>query len=93
MRMPASEIQDAAYDIQDFIVVQGIVDMVVMGSGETYVIDFKTDHIQEQELASRTDVYRRQLDLYQRAVQIILKPTGPVSKWLYFLSLGKGMQM
>jgi ATP-dependent helicase/nuclease subunit A len=93
MRMPAAEIQEAACDIQDFIVVQGIVDMVVMGPRQTYVVDFKTDHIQEQEMTSCADVYRRQLDLYQRAVQIIFKPPGPVSKWLYFLSLGKGIRL
>ncbi len=71
----------------DFMVVQGIVDMIVETEDDLIVIDFKTDHIRAEEAAERAELYRDQMDYYRRAVEAIMKKsvTGCM---LYFLTPG-----
>ena len=76
--------QDPRLKTQDFIIVQGIVDLLVKTPEGLVIIDFKTDDVSAEECAKRAELYRRQLDLYARAAAAI---TGSniLSKWLYFL--------
>jgi ATP-dependent helicase/nuclease subunit A len=52
----------------EFIVVQGIVDLVVLLPGEIRLVDFKTDEIRANELPEKIKIYAPQLKLYARAL-------------------------
>jgi len=71
----------------DFIIVQGIVDLLVETPGGLVIVDFKTDNVSADKLPDRAKLYRSQLDLYAQAAGAI---TGKkvCGKWLYFLKPG-----
>jgi ATP-dependent helicase/nuclease subunit A len=69
----------------EFVVVQGIVDLMVRRSKELWLIDFKTDLLRGRDITELAGKYRPQLDLYGCAITSIYKM--PVTrKILYFLS-------
>jgi ATP-dependent exoDNAse (exonuclease V) beta subunit len=67
------------------IVVQGIIDMLIQTARGLVVIDFKTDNVTAKQAVQRAELYRRQLELYSRAAEVILK-CETIARWLYFLS-------
>jgi ATP-dependent helicase/nuclease subunit A len=69
----------------ELIIVQGIIDMLVRTSDGLVVIDFKTDDISTEEASERAEVYRKQLELYGRAAEVILR-AKILGRWLYFLT-------
>lgn len=74
----------------EFILVQGIADLVLVAPEEIWLVDFKTDHLEPDELTSRVNVYKPQLRLYSSALERIYhRPVGQA--WLYFLSLRKAV--
>jgi ATP-dependent helicase/nuclease subunit A len=81
------EIRNTKYEIQDTIIVQGIIDLLVKTPEGLVVIDFKTDDVSAEGVPKRAELYRIQLDLYARAASIILGQKTE-SKWLYFLRPG-----
>jgi len=80
----SGEIRNTQYEIQDKIIVQGIIDLLVKTPEGLVIIDFKTDDASAEGATKRAAIYRQQLDLYARAAAAI---TGVkiLSKWLYFL--------
>jgi ATP-dependent helicase/nuclease subunit A len=69
----------------EFIVVQGIVDMLIVTPEGLVLIDFKTDAVSANELAEKSRLYAPQLQLYAMAIERIYeKPVRGC--WLYFLS-------
>jgi ATP-dependent helicase/nuclease subunit A len=77
---------------QDFVVVQGAADLVVILPEEIWLLDFKTDRIKPQELPGRVAQYRPQVVLYASALASIYG--RPVTRsWLYFLTLGRGISI
>jgi ATP-dependent helicase/nuclease subunit A len=76
----------------EFVVVQGVIDMLVQTLNGLVVIDFKTDRVEGDALAERAGVYRGQVSLYADAAVAILK--RPVAgKWLYFLTARQAVQV
>jgi ATP-dependent helicase/nuclease subunit A len=53
---------------EEFILVQGVVDLAVIMPEEIWVLDFKTDQFDEAELAAKVRLYRPQLALYAQAI-------------------------
>ncbi|MBN1506819.1 MAG: helicase-exonuclease AddAB subunit AddA [Sedimentisphaerales bacterium] len=76
----------------EFIVVQGVIDMLVQSPQGWIVIDFKTDRVGGNDLAARADVYRAQVDLYARAAGAILKDKV-LAGWLYFMTPRQAVQV
>ncbi len=71
----------------DQVVVQGIVDLAVIGPGDIWIIDYKTDHVAAPAVAERAQRYRPQVELYRRALTRLY--ARPVTKlWLHFLGPG-----
>jgi ATP-dependent helicase/nuclease subunit A len=69
---------------EEFVVVQGVADLVVVGERELWLLDFKTDQVQGAELADRVQRYRPQLRLYASALSAIFgKPASRC--WIHFL--------
>jgi len=71
---------------EEFVVVQGVMDLVAILPGEIWLLDFKTDHFPAGGLEEKIRAYRPQLALYARALERIHR--RPVTKrWLHFLAL------
>jgi ATP-dependent helicase/nuclease subunit A len=69
----------------EFVVVQGVADLVVLLPEEIWLVDFKTDEIREDELPDRIKTYTSQLKLYAQALEKIY--SRPVTaRWLHFLA-------
>jgi ATP-dependent helicase/nuclease subunit A len=72
----------------EFVVVQGVADLVVLLPKEIWLVDFKTDEIRKGELPDRIKTYTPQLKLYAQALEKIY--SRPVTvRWLHFLSARK----
>ncbi len=54
---------------EEFIVVQGAIDLAVLLPGEIWLVDFKTDAVNATDLAEKIQIYRPQLRLYAAALE------------------------
>ncbi len=69
----------------EFVVVQGVADLVVLLPEEIWIADFKTDNVQANETGDKMKFYSPQLTLYARALEKIY--SRPVKNcWLHFLA-------
>jgi ATP-dependent helicase/nuclease subunit A len=76
----------------EFIVVQGVVDLAVILPTELWLVDFKTDKFKAGELADRVKSHELQMKLYALALQRIYQ--RPVTECcLYFLSLQQAVSL
>jgi ATP-dependent helicase/nuclease subunit A len=79
----------SAPDLADeFIVVQGVADLVVLLPQEIWLVDFKTDAVRAGDWQAKTRLYTPQLKLYASAlVKIYSRPV--TNCWLHFLPAQK----
>ena len=76
----------------EFVVVQGVADLVVLLPEEIWLVDFKTDQVRADELPEKTKFYEPQLKLYARALaKIYSRPV--TSGWLHFLDARKTVEV
>jgi ATP-dependent helicase/nuclease subunit A len=76
----------------DFIVVQGQVDLAVILPEEIWLLDFKTDAVDAAGLADKVKQYAPQLEVYACALEKIYR--RPVTRcWLHFLRARKTAEM
>ena len=69
----------------EFVVVQGVADLVVLLPEEIWLVDFKTDELNPGEITGRSRHYEPQLKLYASALSRIY--ARPVANcWLHFLA-------
>ena len=74
----------------EFIVVQGVADLVVLLPKEIWLVDFKTDEVRADGFVEKIKTYAPQLKLYANALaKIYSKPV--TNCWLHFLSAQKTM--
>ena len=72
----------------EFVVVQGVADLVVLHPAEIWLMDFKTDELVPHEVVGKVKFYSPQLQLYGRALSRIYD--RPVTQaWLHFLACGE----
>jgi len=72
----------------EFIIVQGVVDLAVMTEQEIEILDFKTDDTRRDRLAAKGAVYAPQVRLYAAALRAIYgRPVRKAS--LHFLTAGE----
>jgi ATP-dependent helicase/nuclease subunit A len=76
----------SALELKDeFVVIQGVADLVVLLPKEIWLVDFKTDDLNREELPARVKTYASQLKLYAQALEKIY--SRPVTHcWLHFLA-------
>jgi ATP-dependent helicase/nuclease subunit A len=77
---------------EEFVVVQGAVDLAVLLPGEIWVVDFKTDRVAESDLAERAREHERQLRLYAAALHRIYG-RSVTRCWLHFLTLHQSWEV
>jgi ATP-dependent helicase/nuclease subunit A len=69
---------------EEFVVVQGAVDLAAVLLAEIWIVDFKTDQFAAENLPDKIRQHRPQLEMYGRALGRIYR--RPVTKsWLCFL--------
>ena len=72
----------------EFVVVQGVADLVVLHPAEIWLMDFKTDELAVSDVAGKARFYAPQVQLYGRALSRIY--ARPVTQaWLHFLACGE----
>ena len=85
--LPPSE-EGSGSPSAEFVIVQGVADLVVFGPQEIWLLDYKTDHFDEAELPAKVREHGPQLSLYALALERIYGK--PVTRtWLHFLALGR----
>ena len=77
---------------REFVVVQGMADLVVLLPDEIWLVDFKTDAVRPSDLPEKIKTYAPQLKLYARALAKVY--SRPVTHcWLHFLAVSKTLDM
>jgi ATP-dependent exoDNAse (exonuclease V) beta subunit len=76
----------------EFVVVQGVADLVVLLPREIWLADFKTDQTRADELPDKTKLYKPQLKLYARAMEKIYSRPAAIC-WLHFLSARRTVEI
>ena len=72
----------------EFVVIQGVADLLVLRSDQIWLVDFKTDALAPEELADKIRYYEPQILLYSAALAKIYD--RPVTRrWLHFLALNQ----
>ncbi|MBR7082298.1 MAG: helicase-exonuclease AddAB subunit AddA [Oscillospiraceae bacterium] len=69
------------------ILLQGVADCCVEKDGKLTIIDYKTDYVDENNIAEKIDLYRGQLGVYSRAMGEIFGKTVE-RRVIYFFSKG-----
>ncbi len=69
----------------EFVIVQGVADLVVLLPAEIWLVDFKTDALQASDLDEKLQTYAPQLKLYAAALEKIF-PQKVLLRALHFLS-------
>lgn len=70
----------------EFVLVQGVADLVVISPQDIWLVDFKTDQVNARELKARVATYQPQIELYALALSRIYG--RPVTEsWLHFIGL------
>lgn len=74
------------------VLLQGVVDCALLEAGGITVVDFKTDYVTEESLASVVERYRPQLQTYGEALQRIYEM--PIkAQYLYFFRLDRFVEV
>ncbi len=82
----------AALPEDEFVVVQGVVDLALILRDEIWLVDFKTDRVSAGDWREKARAYEAQLGLYGRALAGIYH--RPVRrKWLYFLEISRAVEV
>ncbi|SDZ81863.1 DNA helicase/exodeoxyribonuclease V, subunit A [Oribacterium sp. KHPX15] len=85
LRLPHNELFEGS-TIPEDVLLQGIIDAFFLEENEIVLVDYKTDHVRDEEtLIGR---YKKQLDLYARALESITGKTVK-EKLIYSVILGK----
>jgi ATP-dependent helicase/nuclease subunit A len=76
----------------EFVVVQGVADLVVLLPDEVWLVDFKTDEVGKNELPGKINTYRPQLQLYAAALEKIFSRAVTL-RALHFLAVGRTVEL
>jgi len=77
---------------REFVVVQGVADLVVLLPDEIWLVDFKTDAVRARDLPEKIKTYAPQLKLYASALAKVY--SRPVTHcWVHFLAVSKTLDM
>ena len=82
---------DAELSSEEFVVVQGQVDLIVLLDAELWLIDFKTDKVEGDAVIDRANHYRTQMLIYAHALEAIYG--RPVTRRvLYFIAAQQAVE-
>ena len=91
INIPASEIYEE--DTESEILVQGIIDLYYINENDELVlVDYKTDYVEKGNENELIKKYKKQLELYQRALEFATKKKVS-KKYIYSVYLGKSLKI
>lgn len=76
----------------EFVVVQGVVDLAILGDDTIEILDFKTDRMRESDLDRKQTIYGPQLKMYAAALHKIYGKHVTCAS-LHFLSLNRTVEV
>ena len=77
---------------EEFVVVQGVVDLAVVTPDALWIVDFKTDAVTVPDVAAKAAGYAAQLRLYALALsRIYARPA--TGAWLHFLAANRSVRV
>jgi ATP-dependent helicase/nuclease subunit A len=82
----------ATLPADEFVVVQGTIDLAVIQPREIWIIDFKTDAVGEADVQTAVANYAPQLRLYGSALGRIYN-RSVAKRWLHFLAASKTVEV
>ncbi|NLO20791.1 MAG: helicase-exonuclease AddAB subunit AddA [Syntrophomonadaceae bacterium] len=88
----AREIIPEAGDLEEKMLIQGVIDLYFVEGGEAVLVDYKTDQLQPLNRQARIESYRIQLEQYRKAIEEI-KGIKVKEGYLYFFTLGEGVKV
>ncbi|MBQ4370164.1 MAG: helicase-exonuclease AddAB subunit AddA, partial [Oscillospiraceae bacterium] len=74
------------------VLLQGVVDLCFEENGELVIVDYKTDRVFGRALDDRAESYRRQIEIYARAMERICGKKVR-EKIIYFIEAGKAVRL
>ncbi len=77
---------------EEFVIVQGVADLVVLETGALWLLDFKTDDVTPGTVAAKAREYAPQLILYARALERIHQRPAREA-WVHFLTPGQSVEV
>ena len=89
--MRGDEIRDD-WSRDETVLIQGIIDAFFIENENIILIDYKTDVAQPGDEQSLVNRYRKQFELYQKALEKLLG-RNVTEGWLYSLSLGRAVSV
>jgi ATP-dependent helicase/nuclease subunit A len=76
----------------EFVVIQGVIDLCMVSQKEIWLLDYKTDEIKPEEIELKNKHYVPQIDLYSYALTRIYNV--PVSKkWIHYLHINTTVEI
>lgn len=94
MEVPAETIDKLLDDADksETVLLQGIADCFFYEDDGVVLIDYKTDFVTEENVYSRAEKYREQVEYYTAGLESVLE--CPIKeRYLYFLHIGKAVKM
>jgi len=89
---PAGEIIKGAEGIGEELLIQGIIDLYFIEGSEAVLVDYKTDRLTPANRRDRIELYRLQLEQYQKAIEQI-QGIRVKESYLYFLLEGEAVRI
>lgn len=87
----AKEIEEEATD--EVILVQGVIDLYYRDKNDNLVlVDYKTDYVEKGKEIQLIDKYRKQLEIYEKALEEALHKKVS-QKYIYSVYLGKALEV
>ena len=74
------------------VLLQGVVDCALIEEDGIIIVDFKTDHVADETMATVVERYRPQVDAYANALSRIYQ-TGIKEKYLYLFQLDQFVKL
>ena len=73
------------YTAENDFYLYGIIDKIIIDNGKAVIIDYKTDGIEEAEIASKAEGYLPQLKFYSYIISKLYKDITTFELWLVFI--------
>ncbi|MGI6421266.1 MAG: helicase-exonuclease AddAB subunit AddA [Syntrophomonadaceae bacterium] len=88
----AGEIMPQGGELEEELLIQGVIDLYFLEGGEAVLVDYKTDRLQPFNRQERIESYRIQLEQYRKAIEEI-KGIKVKEGYLYFFSQGEALRL
>lgn len=89
--LPAKEVYKE--NLKEDVLVQGIIDLYYINKdNQLILVDYKTDYIEEGKYNELILKYKKQLELYQKALELALEKKVD-RKYIYSVYLGKTIEI